>query len=334
MRLKKGLAVTTIIACVFLFGFSSNAFADKTKYEEKFNETIVLAKSGKVVLTNISGDIEVRTWNRAEVDIDAKKISKASTMEKAKQYADKVTIEIDKQGDVLTIKTDYPKTSIRNLNVSVEYVLMIPEKASASMKSVSGDIVMRKIGGKAKANSVSGDLVMEMIAGPVVANAVSGDVKIKKAESGVECESVSGELVIENVTGNAFLKAVSGDISVRGMIGSVEAESVSGDVEVIGVSDASTVSVKVLSGDVDYAGEIYANGRYKFKSHSGDVVLILPARSAFDLEAKTFSGSIDSAFEIMVMGKLSKRELKGSVNSGGAEVTVSTFSGDVRLKKK
>jgi DUF4097 and DUF4098 domain-containing protein YvlB len=62
--------------------------------------------------------------------------------------------------------------------------------------------------------------------------------------------------------------------------------------------------------------------------------LILPARSAFDLEAKTFSGSIDSAFEIMVMGKLSKRELKGSVNSGGAEVTVSTFSGDVRLKKK
>jgi len=334
MRFKKRLATATIIACVFFLGFSLNAFAGKQKYEEKFNETIALVKSGKVVLTNISGDIDVKTWNRSEVEIDAKKISKASSMEKAKEHADKVTIEIEKKGDVLYIKTEYPKISSNVFNVSVDFNLMIPEGASASMKSVSGDIFMKKIGGKANANSVSGDIVMESITGSLVANAVSGDIEVLRAGSGVECESVSGELTLEDITGNAYLKAVSGDITVAGLKGSVEADSVSGDIKVMGVSDASTVTVKVLSGDVDYAGDIYADGRYTFKSHSGDVILVLPADAAFDLEAKTFSGTIDSAFEIMVMGKLSKREIRGSVNNGGAAVTVGTFSGDVHLKKK
>jgi len=60
----------------------------------------------------------------------------------------------------------------------------------------------------------------------------------------------------------------------------------------------------------------------------------IPSDSAFDFEAKTFSGSIHSDFEITISGKISKREIRGSVNGGGADITLKNFSGNIYLKKK
>ena len=61
--------------------------------------------------------------------------------------------------------------------------------------------------------------------------------------------------------------------------------------------------------------------------------MILSPNAAFDLEASTFSGDIESDFEIMVTGKFSKKKVQGAVNGGGAVVILNTFSGDIDLKK-
>ncbi|MEW5900547.1 MAG: hypothetical protein AB1715_03690 [Acidobacteriota bacterium] len=55
--------------------------------------------------------------------------------------------------------------------------------------------------------------------------------------------------------------------------------------------------------------------------------------SAFDLEAETFSGGIETDFEIKLIGRISPKEMSGVVNGGGAAVKLSSFSGDIRLKK-
>ena len=88
-----------------------------------------------------------------------------------------------------------------------------------------------------------------------------------------------------------------------------------------------------MSGGVVYRGHINRQGNYTFKSHSGGVTLYLPADSAFDFDAETFSGDIETDFEIKVMGKVSPKEMSGTVNGGGATLKVSSFSGDIKLKK-
>jgi len=293
--------------------------AAKEKYEEKFAKTVALAKDGKVDISNISGDITVLIWNQDQVKIEALKVSEASSLEKAKENASKVTIEVVPEGSLLRIETKYPKSEKHwggeSIDVSVDYKLWIPEKASI------------------KANNVSGDITAEAIGGAAALKAVSGDIQLTKAAGGADCNSVSGNVTVANVTGSAFLKSVSGDVKATSVKGSVEAESVSGDVELVEISEASTVRVKALSGEVLYRGGISKQGNYSFKSHSGSVVLYIPADSAFDLEAETFSGGIESDFEIKVMGKVSPKELSGSVNGGGAVLKVSAFSGDVKLKK-
>ncbi|MFZ2054240.1 MAG: DUF4097 family beta strand repeat-containing protein [Candidatus Aminicenantales bacterium] len=305
------LAVTLLL--VFSFAVA------KEKYEEKFEKTMALAKDGKVDIGNISGDIVAMSWKQDQVRIEALKVSTAGSLEKAKENAAKVTIEIAQEGNVLRIETKYPRNEKswggESTNVSVNYKLWIPEKAALKAHSISGDVTAEAIGGAA-------DL-----------KAISGDVRLTKADEGAECNSISGEVVVAEVTGNAFLKSVSGDIKANMIKGSVEAETVSGDVELTDISEASSVRAKALSGEVIYRGRINRQGNYHFKSHSGDVELYLPADSAFDFEADTFSGGIETDFEVKVMGKVSPKEMSGTVNGGGASLKVSSFSGDIRLKK-
>jgi len=313
MRSHKLVIIATVIV-LFVFGLGVAAAADE-KYEEKFNKTETIAPDGKVKVTTVSGDIWVRTWDKSEVQINALKTSRASSLEKAKANADLVKIEVNKTAGGLEIMTKYPEGKHKNLNVSVSYELMIPAKAALAAVTVSGDVKTEKIGGALKAGTVS------------------GDVDVLGAAKGVDAKSVSGDVTASGVTGDVYLKTVSGNVKVSDVVGSVSGETVSGEVSLTGVSEAKTVTAKVISGEVTYEGKIAKDGRYTFKSHSGDVRVRIPADSAFDFSAETFSGGIETDFKVEVSGKLSKKELRGTVNGGGAELTIECFSGSVRLKK-
>jgi len=292
----------------------------RERHEEKFEKTEALARDGRVSLSNISGDNVVKTWKENRVRILALKVSQASTAAKAKENAGEVTIEVTREGDTLRIETKYPKRRTPwggqdSVNVSVDYEVWVPEAASVEVRSVSGNVNVAPIGGRARINSVS------------------GDVEVLGA-AGADVDLVSGGLRIENIAGDAYVKAVSGDIRLTGIKGSVGAESVSGDIELKGVSEAASVSGKSVSGSMTYEGMIKPGGRYELKAHSGTVRMTLPASSSFDLEADTFSGVVDSDFEIQVSGRISPREVRGTVGKGGATVLLKTFSGDIELRKR
>jgi len=196
----------------------------------------------------------------------------------------------------------------------VDYKVWIPEKASVEVKSVSGDVNTAGIGGQVRVKSVSGNVD--------VLGAVGADISV-----------VSGDVTAENIAGDAYLKTVSGTVEATKVKGSVEAESVSGDLTLKDVSEARSVSGKSVSGTIAYSGTVLAGGNYEFSAHSGNVELRLPAGAAFELDASTFSGTIDSEFQIQVVGKLSPKEVHGTVNGGGARIVAKAFSGNVEIKK-
>lgn len=311
--------VAALLGAAFILAFVVAPAVAEEKFQEKFSKTEALAVNGTLSLSNISGQIEVMTWKEAQVKIEAVKTSKAGSLAKAKENAALVTIEVTKEADLVRVETKYPKRSGGfwggdSINVSVDYKIWVPDQAAVEVKSVSGDVHVAPVGGKAKVNSVSGNV----------------DVL---GAAGADIELVSGDLVLENIAGDAFIKAVSGNIDATKIKGSVEAEVVSGDIKLLDVSEAMTVSAKSVSGNITYAGKIKAGGRYEIKTHSGDVRMTIPADSAFDFEANTFSGDIDTDFEIQVVGKISPREIHGTVGKGGATVKLKSFSGNVDLKK-
>jgi len=319
MRLNKAVKILGILLALFLFlGIHSSQALAKEKYEEKFEKTETLAKEGEVTLKNISGRIEVKSWNKNQVRIEALKISKASTLSKAKEGAAKVNIVVEKEDYSIRIETKYPKSKIwgKSVNVSVNYNLLIPDKASIKIKSVSGSVDLEEIGGTVKVD------------------VVSGSVEVKKADKGVDCQTVSGKLILQDIAGDAYLKTVSGKIVVNRIRGSIDAETVSGGLDLREVSEAKVVKGKVLSGSIVYQGDINPEGRYKLKSHSGSIEMMLPADSSFEFEAETFSGTIKSDFKVTTTGVIKRTEMQGVVNEGGADVSLKTFSGSITLRKK
>jgi DUF4097 and DUF4098 domain-containing protein YvlB len=290
------------------------------KYEEKFEKTVPLSKTGLFALGSVSGNIEVMTWKEAQVKIEALKVSKADTQDKAKENAAKVTIEVTAEADAVRVETKYPKRNGGfwggdSIKVSVDYKVWVPEQAGVDLSSVSGDVEVASIGGKAKITCVSGNVGLRGAAG--------ADIKL-----------TSGDLTMENISGDAYVKGVSGDIDVTKVKGSIKAEAVSGDIKLLEVSDASTIDVKTVSGNVTYQGVIKPGAHDEFKTMSGDVRVTIPADSSFDLEASTFNGDINSEFPITTNGKISPREIRGTVGKGGATLSVKTFSGNVDIKKK
>lgn len=336
--IKKISSILVITGVLLFMGMSPQYSSADQKYEKKFEDTVALSKTGTVILRNISGNIEVKTWGKAEVSIKAIKSTKASSEKIAQERFDLVKIDVSKQGDTLTIKTEYPKEdklSRKIKNFSVDFWLVIPSQAEVDIHSVSGDVYAEKIGGELHAETVSGDVEVMDAARFSRAKSVSGDVTVSNASDGVDCDSVSGDIDVRNVNGDADLKTVSGEITLQNIRnGDIDAETVSGEVKLIDVKGAMEVNAEALSGKVEYVGEINSNGRYYMKSHSGGIYLRIPADSKFDLKSKTFSGSIDSDFDITISGKISKRELYGRVNGGGADIEVKTFSGDIHIIKR
>jgi len=313
MRQRKGSFRFSWLAGAALVALSIGAAAAVAgdEYKEKFDKTIDLALDGKVFLSNVSGDIKVFVWDKVQVKIDAMKY--ARNEENAKD----VTIEVSGDGRIVRIETKYPKRGFwgrESGNASVDFTLYIPAKASIEATSVSGDVALEAIGGTVRAKSVS------------------GDVSLAKAGAGAECASVSGDVEVSDVKGGLDAGSVSGSVVASRIEGSVEATSVSGDVELRDVLGAETVKAKTVSGDVLFEGLSVPKGRYHLESHSGDVTVRLPAEAGFELEAATFSGDIDSDFAIKVSGKMSPRELHGTINQGGPLVIVKSFSGSVILR--
>jgi DUF4097 and DUF4098 domain-containing protein YvlB len=317
MKMKKTMvSMGVLFALLVMFGVHPVVAAEKVKFEEKFEKTLDLVRDGKVIIENISGNIEVKTWNKAQVQIDALKFSRATTLAKAKENIAKVKIVITEENSTLRIKTEWPKGPNKNLSVSIYYTLMIPSEATLN------------------ANTVSGDVTCEDISGDLKAKTVSGDVIVTGAKNGANCSTTSGDVEIDNVIGDVKLHTVSGDVIANEIKGSVDADTVSGSVVLTNITGADEIEASTISGKVKYEGDLASNGYYHLKTHSGRVEFIVPSNAAFDLDARTFSGSINSDFDITVRGKIDKKSLKGSVNGGGAEVELNTFSGNVYIKKK
>lgn len=216
---------------------------------------------------------------------------------------------------------------------------------------VSADNGRLRIGGDPKQDrGLTADLKVRLPRGlRVEVKTISGDLKVIGLTGGARLKSISGEVDAVDCRGGLTIKTVSGDVDLQKVSGDVEVKSVSGEVDLVEV-DAPLLEVKTVSGDIDHrgplfkvrvtshSGEVRLQGALKpgadlrAKSFSGDLSLLLPADSAFDLNAGTRSGGVQCDFELSG-GERKSNDVSGRVGPGGAELDLSSFSGEIRIRK-
>ncbi len=205
----------------------------------------------------------------------------------------------------------------------------------ATASSSSGNVRLENLGGRASASTASGSVNILNVSGDVSAHSVSDNVTVQDARGHVRATTVSGNVTIRQAGEGARANSVSGNVLFVKTQGRLEAETVSGDITLQDV-DAHELRLKSLSSDVRYQGKLHGGGTYEFQSFSGDVMLTIPADSEFNLAAQTFSGSLNTEFPLQLSsGTIGGRgTVRGVVGKGGAQVTATTFNGDVTIKKQ
>ena len=275
----------------------------------RIDTTFAFNKGGSVELGLVSGTIVVTGWTRQDAKV------------------------------VATTDRGWLETSFSSSRISIE----LRDRDGRGRRRRNDDEhearyeVMVPIGTRVRASAVSGDIHIKATAGEVQANTVSGDVDVLDAADRVVVSSVSGSVRAARLRGRIRVDAVSADVALDDIVGDVGAKTVSGEITIRNTR-ASQVHAETVSGEITYEGTVEPGGTYEFNAHSGDVKLRIPGGLNANLALETFSGEINSAFPMTLqpgdnVTRRRGRKMDFTIGSGGARVTVGTFSGDITIER-
>lgn len=287
---------------------------------EPFSRTIRLSR-GILNLDNISGDIVITGGSGSDVRIDAVKRVRTANDAEARTLLSELRVEVDERAGRIEVRTVYPQR-VRQANFEVDYTVSLPSGVDVIVKSISGDVRLTNVRSEVRAETISGDLTVAGASRVQLAKTVSGDLQITDSNGDVNAAALSGDVTIRNVKGRTL-----------------NVELVSGDAVLTDV-DVERLDVGTMNGEISFSGRVQKGGRYELSSHQGDIRFTPTGTANFDFEARTFSGSIESAYTVRVNPAQgfapggNNRSVRGTAGEGGAFVTIQSFNGDVTLVKK
>lgn len=282
--------------------------------------TVKLGAGGLLELRNIAGDITISAGGRGDTaTVEITKRARGTSEADAREQLALVRVEVAESAGRVDVRTVYPENRARNqrrnLNVETAYRVVMPAGARVKTDSISGSI------------SVSG------IRGELTLNTISGNITVRDAGQRIDGQTISGNVELISAHNDAVvtLSSTSGNVTASGIkVRRLELGSISGTVRGRDLQ-CDQATLHTMSGDVEYTGTFTPAGRYAFKTHSGDVRLVLGDRTGFELEASTFSGEVRSGLPLRLQSQVSRRSrtVRGTFGDGGAQVSATSFSGDV-----
>jgi hypothetical protein len=155
-----------------------------------------------------------------------------------------------------------------------DVTLNVPRGASVQVQTRDGNISIAEVG-SAYAGSQNGDINIEHVSRSIEVSTIGGSISLKDSSGRVKVNSAGGSLEASN------LRPVDGSDGF-------EAVTVSGDINLEKVSHA-LLTARTVNGNMNLTGPLARNGRYGFRTMSGDVTLAMPADASFQLAANLSS---------------------------------------------
>jgi hypothetical protein len=213
-------------------------------------------------------------------------------------------------------------------NVSISYDIAVPPDTELKSHTGSGSQTVDGVRGPVDCDAGSGSVRATNIGNTVHAETGSGDIVLEHIKGNVRAHAGSGSIRAEDVSGGFEGNTGSGRISLaQSAPGAVRAETGSGGMELRGVR--GSLEARAGSGGISAEGQ--PSGGWMVHSGSGPIKLRFPNDAAFDLNARTSSGSISVDHPVTVQGQIGRKEIRGKVRGGGVPVDVQTGSGNIQI---
>ncbi|MBM0103756.1 DUF4097 family beta strand repeat protein [Steroidobacter sp. S1-65] len=273
---------------------------------EQISKTLAADARGEVEITNVAGSVEVSTWERAEVQVDA---DLGSSVER---------LDFRRDGSRTIVRVVLPRST--GSGGTSDLIVKIPRDSGLAITTVSAEQRITGVRGAQRLQAVSGDIETEF--GP-------GDLELK---------TVSGNILAHGRDSKGLVRAttVSGDLRITKAGPELELNTVSGDMNVT-LDRLDRGRIKTTNGDLELTAALSDGARLEAEAINGDLSLHLRGQINAEFDIETFNGDIDNCF-----GPEPRRsrqygpgnELRFTEGKGDARVHIKTLNGTVMVCKR
>ena len=259
----------------------------------RIERTLQTGPAAKLDISNITGSITIRSWERDEVRVTAAIDADGSQ--------DLIDITIERAGNLVTAK-------VRPARIDGNWVRRL--LAANHIPAVHFEIEC----------PVTSDVKVKSAA---------GSIDIENLRGGVDVDQVAGSIRIADHVGRLALKSVSGDVSGCGLRGPLTYKSVSGDLE-IHDSQVTGLSVQTVSGKVVVDPLAVADEPIAINTVSDQTRLTLDPASRCTVTLRTVTGAVNTDLPFQVLEE-SRTKWEAELNGGGREISLKSVSGNFDL---
>jgi DUF4097 and DUF4098 domain-containing protein YvlB len=192
-----------------------------------------------------------------------------------------------------------------------DLTLFVPRGTQLSVKTVNGNI---------DATDVSGWFYT-----------VAGAVRVGGTAKTIEIDAMRGDIDLDVSVPWLHARAGAGHVVVRGAVEDADITTIDGALDLMssGIMRGQFASV---SGDIRWAGAPARGAILDFSNHSGAVEFTLPRSTIGTFALSTVSGTIANGFAQVRPVAQADRSVRVTFGRGGADVTVRTFKGAIRMR--
>jgi len=259
---------------------------------------------GEVEVSNVSGEIEVKGWDREQVKL-------TGTLGDGSER-----LVFEREGRRTLIKVEMPQHS-HNVDPSDLYV-MVPAGSRVTVTGVSSDITVEGVEGALRIQTVSGQITAEVFEEDVEAKTVSGDFEIRGHDQ-------PALLTLTTVSGDGEVRNIRGELVVQSVTGSLDIDS----------TELERARLRTTNGDIDLRTGLGRDARFDLEAINGDLRLDILGDVDAEFDVETFNGSIDNSFgpdPVRTSRYAPGRELRFTHGEGKARIRIKTLNGGVTLR--
>lgn len=299
----KLIAIITLLILGFLFCNSTYAKDLRKLHEKSFS----VKKGEKLKIDASIADLNIRTWDKDEIEIKVYGNSKAE---------DKLKFSFDKTGYGVYVKAEKSGNFLSNLfgsNIQAKIDITAPKEFELELSTSGGDITVGNLMGKQYLSTSGGDIELSNTEGNLNAETSGGDIKVYKHKGYSKVETSGGDIIFKECVGDAICSTSGGDVNVDTRDGKVDLSTSGGDIKLW------------------YSGE---NRGISLDTTGGDIEAYVPSNIKADAAFSTSGGDVTCRIKASKTTKESSHRFIGELNGGGQKFTAETSGGDILVKEK
>jgi len=249
-------------------------------------------------------------------------------------------------------------------SVSTDMDVSVPRNVPVVISSRRGDISVLGRTGDVEISSQHGDVSTSDITGKVTLNLAGGSARVSHVFSDVSVQGRADDVSVADVKGAARLSGefdtiklskIDGAVSFKSARTDMEFSKLDGDLDMDSgdmrasqltgpfrlLTRSKDVQLSGVSGDVrlqneNGAVEVHMSkmGSMQVSNRNSDIQIYLPDKAAFQLDARSRGGEIESDFDALKIDNGDQQAIAtGSVGAGGPHLVINNEHGGIERRK-